>query len=431
MSDSSQHQPTGQWLNDRIVAVDQQSDWGLRDHAPYRIDGGEPYLRLHFVAVYVSDQERSLRFYVDTLGFRLVTDARFASGNRWVEVAPPDGSASLALVLPASGLGDESLIGNSGGVTFLTEDVEGKYREWSARGVHFSIPPQTPAWGGTFCRFHDPDGNTFSLAGFTEVTRAIDDRRRALADKLEAERRAAQELEIARQVQSRLFPQRLPVIPALDYAGLCVQARSVGGDYYDFLDLGAGRMAFVLGDIAGKGIAAALLMANLQAALRSQYIATADRPDCVLSAVNRLLYENTADHSYATLFFADYNSATGRIRYANCGHLPAVVFRADGSVDRLAATSTVLGLFAEWDCAMGDSHLAAGDTLLIATDGVYEAFNDHGEEFGEDRLIGLLKQHQSLPAASLAAAIVEDVQSFSNRRPHDDVTLIVAKRTAQ
>jgi serine phosphatase RsbU (regulator of sigma subunit) len=159
--------------------------------------------------------------------------------------------------------------------------------------------------------------------------------------KLETERRAAQELEIAKQVQMRLFPQRQSTIAGLDYAGVCVQARSVGGDYYDFLDIGPGRVAFVLADIAGKGMAAALLMANLQANMRSQIVSAVNTPSQFLAAVNRLLFENTALHSYATLFFAIYDDTTCRLHYANCGHLPGLILHADGTMERLEATNTM------------------------------------------------------------------------------------------
>lgn len=429
MPELPQELPVGNWLNDRIVSVDAPTEWGFPDAAAYRLDGGDPYMRLHFVAIYVSDQERSLQFFRDTLGFRVVADTRFASGSRWVEVSPPDGTAVLALVVPTPGLDDEDRIGRSGMVSFLTEDVEETYRLWLERGVHFSIPPQTPAWGGTFCRFHDPDGNSFGLAGFTEVTRAIDNRRRAYADKLEAERRAAQELEIAREVQARLFPQQLPPAPMLDYAGLCVQARSVGGDYYDFLDLGCCRLALVVGDIAGKGIAAALLMANLQAALRSQLVTAAERPTEFLAAVNRLLFHNTIASAYATLFFADYDPATGRLVYANCGHLPGLILRKNGAVDRLEPTCSVVGLFGEWTCELGENQLEPGDILALCTDGVTESFNESGEEFGEARLIEALQRHAHRPSAEIAPAVVDEVLEFSNNRKFDDITLIVARRT--
>src|SRR5262249_53207037 len=126
-------------------------------------------------------------------------------------------------------------------------------------------PKERPVWGGMFTRFEDIDGNSFALVGYDEVNRTIEAERRSAAQKLESERRAAQELEIAKQVQARLFPQRLPAMQTLDCAGACLQARQVGGDYYDFLDLGRGRFGLVIGDMSGKGIAAALLMANMQA----------------------------------------------------------------------------------------------------------------------------------------------------------------------
>jgi serine phosphatase RsbU (regulator of sigma subunit)/catechol 2,3-dioxygenase-like lactoylglutathione lyase family enzyme len=420
---------SGTWLTDRIVELSHETDF--RRHAEssaFRLDGAGPYLRLHFVSVYVSDQERSLRFFVDKLGFTLVADARFASGNRWVEVAPPDGTAVLALVLPMADFHEEHLIGNSGLVTFLTEDVDHTYREWSARGVHFTIPPQTPAWGGTFCRFVDPDGNSFALAGFSELTRSIDERRRAYAEKVENERRVAQELEIARQVQARLFPQILPPVPGLDYAGVCVQARSVGGDYYDFLPLGTGRLALIVGDIAGKGIAAALLMANLQATLRSQVIGAADCLQRPLACVNRLLFENTIASAYATLFFADYDSATGRLLYANCGHVPGLILRAGGAAERLHSNATVLGLFEDWQGELSVAHLEPGDLLVLYTDGVTECEDDCGADFSQQRLIDTIRRHASLPTGELAVAVSNDVLEFSQGRQFDDLTLIVARR---
>jgi catechol 2,3-dioxygenase-like lactoylglutathione lyase family enzyme len=417
----------GSWANDQIVSIDQPSVFRY-DGAGFRLDGDDPYLRLHFVTIYVSDQERSLRFFVDQLGFSLVSDVRFASGNRWVEVGPPDGTAILALARPIAGLNEDRFIGNSGLVTFLTENVEAKYKEWSKRGVRFTIPPQIPSWGGMFCRFVDPDGNTFALAGFDHTTRELDQRRRAYAEKLETERRAVQELEIARQVQTRLFPQRQVAISGLDYAGVCVQARSVGGDYYDFLDLGQGRVAFVLADIAGKGIAAALLMANLQANMRSQIVRAVDKPDHFLASVNRLLFENTALSSYATLFFAAYDNTTYRLLYANCGHLPGLILRADSSVERLDATSTVIGLFDEWSCSIQQSCLGPGDTFALYTDGVTESPNFAGEEFGDDRLLDSLQRHNAMGACDMAHAVVQDVEHFSAGDQFDDITLIIAKR---
>lgn len=416
----------GSWTNDRIVSVDQPTAF-RSDGVGFRLDGSQPYLRLHFVTIYVSDQERSLRFFVDQLGFSIISDVRFASGNRWVEVGPPDGTAILALARPVPGLNEDRFVGNSGMVTFLTEDVEAKYLEWSEHGVQFTIPPQTPSWGGMFCRFVDPDGNSFVLAGFDQTTREIDQRRRAYAEKLERERRTAQELEIAKQVQMRLFPQRQPVIAGLDYAGVCVQARSIGGDYYDFLDFGNGRLAFVLADIAGKGLAAALLMANLQANVRSQIMTALDNPERLLASVNRLLFENTVPSSYATLFFATYDSTHGRLLWVNCGHLPGLILRADGSVERLESTSTVIGLFDTWSGSLQESSLGPGDTFVLYTDGVTESPNAEGEEFGEERLLDALRRYNTKEAGAMAQAAVKDVEAFSAGEQFDDITLIIAR----
>jgi serine phosphatase RsbU (regulator of sigma subunit) len=262
---------------------------------------------------------------------------------------------------------------------------------------------------------------------FDEVSKALDEQRRAEAEKLESERRAARELEIAKQVQARLFPQTLPHLTKLDFAGVCIQAREVGGDYYDFLNLGQDRLGLVIGDIAGKGIAAALLMANLQANLRSQCAIASDEPQRLLRAVNQLFYENTTDGSYATLFFAEYDGQCRTLRFANCGHLPALLLHRDDSVERLESTSTVLGLFNEWDCLVGERKLVPGDTLVLYTDGITESFNATDEEYGESRLIEALQRYRGLSSQRLLESIVDDVRQFSPLEQHDDITLIVAR----
>ena len=258
-----------------------------------------------------------------------------------------------------------------------------------------------------------------------------------IAERLEEERRAAQEMDFARQVQSRLFPQKLPLLRTLEYAGGCAQARKVGGDYYDFLELKPGRLALVLADIAGKGVSGALLMANLQANLRSQYALALDDIRQLLHSVNRLFYENTGDSSYATLFFADYDDATRRLRYVNCGHLPPLLLRdcknlcetpgQAPDIQRLMPTSTVLGLFAQWDCSVSETTLNPGDTLLLYTDGVTEAPGPSDEEFGESRLIETLCAHRDLHAQPLLDSIIQTVQQFSRHEQADDITLVVAR----
>jgi phosphoserine phosphatase RsbU/P len=391
------------------------------------LDRQQLHLSLHHVTILVTDQDRSLRFYLDQLGFNLVVDVRFESGDRWVAVAPPDGTAILALVTPKLDSQEYKLIGRSRDIVFVTEDVTAKFHEWRERGVRFDHPPQTPAWGGTYTRFEDLDGNSFALAGRDEVSKQIEAQRRALAEKLEAQRRAAQELEIAKQIQARLFPQTLPALRTLEYAGICIQAREVGGDYYDFLNLGRERLGLVIGDISGKGIAAALLMAHLQASLRSQSAIAWDQPQRLLRSVNRLFYENTPDNAYATFFYAEYDDKARLLRYANCGHLSALLLRGDNTLERLDSTGTVLGLFSEWHCSIAEREIFSGDTLILYTDGITESVNNAGDEFGEQRLIEVLRRNRDLSLETLLASIVEDVQHFSPHEQHDDITLIVAR----
>jgi serine phosphatase RsbU (regulator of sigma subunit)/catechol 2,3-dioxygenase-like lactoylglutathione lyase family enzyme len=430
-----------------------------------------PQLRLHCVNVFVRDQDRSLRFYIDQLGFHVAYDTRLQSGDRWVAVAPPDGSAILALIAPKPNSEQYKLIGRATQVVFVTEDVTAKFLEWSKRGIRFQTPPrlkriryqsqaaqnaatagarqsaanraaetsappstsgmllgeETPIWGGVFARFRDIDGNSFSLVSFDELTHAMEAQRRAVAEKQDAERRAAHELEIARHVQSRLFPQTQPPLGTLEYAGVCIQARQVGGDYYDFLDLGQSRVGFVIADISGKGIAAALLMANLQANLRSLCAIAKQQPDHLLCSVNQLFCENTTDGAYATLFFAEYDDSARLLRYANCGHLPALLLRGDDTVARLDATATVLGIFKKWDCELGECHLLPGDVLALYTDGITESFNRDGEEFGEPRLLDSLRRHRSLSSQAALASMVDEVLHFNPQEQHDDITLILAK----
>jgi serine phosphatase RsbU (regulator of sigma subunit) len=405
----------------------------------------DPFLRMHAVNVYVRDQERSLRFYLDTLGFRVAFDARVESGQRLVAVAPPDGTTVLTLIQPPPNSLQSKLIGRATQVVFVTENLAATYREWHSRGVRFRGAPRLrrvayePAgspsagddtatvWGGAFARFEDLDRNSFALVSFDEVSRAVEAQRQAAAERLEAERRAAHELEIARRVQARLFPQRLPELASLEYAGACVQTHQVGGDYYDFLDLGQARLCLVLGDIAGKGIAAALLMANLQANLRSQCATAVEQPEQLLQSVNRLFYENTTENAYATLFYSEFDDRTCRLRYVNCGHLPGLVVQSDGTVKRLSSTATVLGLFTEWSCRTAELELCPGDLFAIYTDGITEALNHRDEEFGEERLLDVMTRARDLSPSHIVSAVFDEVRRFSGDQQRDDVTLIVAR----
>jgi sigma-B regulation protein RsbU (phosphoserine phosphatase) len=240
-------------------------------------------------------------------------------------------------------------------------------------------------------------------------------------------RRRKNELEIAANVQQQLFPRKLRRLESLDYAGHCLPAREVGGDYYDFLEMPGRSIGFVLGDVSGKGVPAALLMANLQACFRSQPAHALQRPAELLSAVNRLFFDSTAAERFATLVFAIYDDATRRVRYVNCAHCPPILLRSSGEIEMLHSNAGMLGAFEQWSCTEASATLKPGDTLLLYSDGVTEAGADSGDEFGEARLIHTLRVNQLQPAEALVQAIVDDVNQFSGAARSDDVTVVALR----
>ncbi len=235
------------------------------------------------------------------------------------------------------------------------------------------------------------------------------------------------EIAVASVVQTRLLPQELVQLRTLDYSGHCIQARTVGGDYYDFLDMGSGAVGLVLADIAGKGVAAALLMANLQGSLHSEAsIGAQDLPQ-VLASVNRHFYKRTDSHRYATLFFACYDDATQKLRYVNCGHNPPLLLRKEGGVERLTATATVLGLFQDWECSVAEVQMEAGDIVCIYTDGITETVDKNGKEFGEAGLLEVLRASRNLESASILQKVAQAVEQFRSGEQEDDVTMVIAR----
>jgi sigma-B regulation protein RsbU (phosphoserine phosphatase) len=243
------------------------------------------------------------------------------------------------------------------------------------------------------------------------------------AAKAKADRRVQSELEIARTVQQKLFPHQARRLATIDYAGQCVPAREVSGDYYDFLDTGDSSLGVVLADVSGKGIAAALLMANLQACFRSQPPEALRQPASVLRSVNKLFCESTPPEHFATLFFGSYDDKTRRLRYVNCGHPAPVLVRADAAVEHLPATATVLGVFPAWTCEERTVTLERGDTLVLYSDGVTEAGVETEAEFGEEGLLDVIRANKGSSAEALVSAISAAVAGDKE----DDVTVVAIR----
>lgn len=251
----------------------------------------------------------------------------------------------------------------------------------------------------------------------------------AMATRLEAERRNEYELRIAQEVQQMLLPQRTLPLGMIDYAGSCTQARVVGGDYYDYLDLGPGRLGLVIADISGKGMAAALLMANLQAIVRSHSSQAAGVGDlaALLQPVNALFCGSTAPNRFATLCLAVLDEHTQTVNYANCGHNPPLLLRADGCAEWLAPTAIALGFFEDWSCLTDTRDLRPGDVLVMYSDGITEAWSEANEEYGEGRLLDAVRAARHLPARDIVRHITADVRHFGSAAQSDDWTLIVAR----
>jgi phosphoserine phosphatase RsbU/P len=238
----------------------------------------------------------------------------------------------------------------------------------------------------------------------------------------------AHEVEVAREVQQQLFPRSLPSVPGLDLAAVCRPARVVSGDYYDFITLSPTRVAIAVADISGKGIFAALLMASLQAALRSTTIfESAVGSAEIVSRLNRHLFKNTSDDRYATLFYAIYDAEAKTLTYTNAGHLPPL-FITDGCVQNLDQGGTVVGLFEDVQYTECTLLVTPGSILVAFSDGLTEPENVYGEEFGIARLKSEVLHHRSLPAAKIADGLVGAVEQWAGTPEQaDDITVVVAR----
>lgn len=253
----------------------------------------------------------------------------------------------------------------------------------------------------------------------------------AITEEITQRERLNREVEIAREVQERLFPQELPAIEGLDYFGACRPALGVGGDYYDFLALPQGQLGIALGDVSGKGIGAALLMASLQASLRSEAARAPEEIAPVVVNVNRLVYQASTSNRYATFFYAQYDPARRQLTYVNAGHNPPMLFRKNADTCqmlRLEAGGTVVGLLESYPYQQEKLAILPGDLLVIFTDGISEAMNHEDQEWGEDRFAEAVKACCHLTAHEILNQLMRDADSFAaGARQHDDMTLVVIK----
>jgi sigma-B regulation protein RsbU (phosphoserine phosphatase) len=266
--------------------------------------------------------------------------------------------------------------------------------------------------------------------------------------------RMENELAIAQEVQAQLFPRQVSEIESLEVHGFCRPARTVSGDYYDFLNASSHKMILAVGDISGKGISAALLMATIHSAVRAYSVESLPQlrepmavgavagsgrmmatfpdgldvsPSALLSLLNHQLYESTPAEKYATLFLGIYDGRTHRLTYSNGGHLPPILISADGSVRKLEAGGTVVGLFDNLSYDEGAVEMAPGEILVAYSDGVTEPENEFGE-FGEARLIDLVRQNRHLPLSQISQTVTLAVDDWiGDKEQPDDVTLVLAR----
>jgi sigma-B regulation protein RsbU (phosphoserine phosphatase) len=254
--------------------------------------------------------------------------------------------------------------------------------------------------------------------------------------------RLQSEIEIAREVQNQLFPKNLPMANTIKLAAACLPARLVSGDYYDYMNLEAPTLALAIGDVAGKGISAALLMATVQSTMRTQLRAGREfamtagdgagqatpSTAALVSRLNQQLYAFTPAEKFATFFFALYDDSTGLLTYTNAGHLPPILIR-EGKVSRLDVTGTVVGAFPFSEYGESSIRLLPGDALMCFTDGVTEPENEFGEMFGEDRLAELVLKHIDDDSSRITGAVMDAVRQWTGSDElQDDLTLLLARR---
>jgi len=273
--------------------------------------------------------------------------------------------------------------------------------------------------------FSSDDQRLLSIIA-SQSAQAIENAR--LHEEEQALLRMKEEMRFAYEIQMKLMPKEPPQVPGYEIAGRSIPAMEVGGDYFDFIPVDEHQLGFCLADISGKGMPAALLMANLQATLRGQIFLDADAHECVQRS-NTLLYRSTDSNKFATLFYGLLNTENHELSYCNAGHDPPLLLRSDMQLQRLGPGGLMLGFMEDFSYFKDVVSLSPGDLLVLFSDGITEAMNADEEEFEEERLINVMKENRDDRPEVLIDKIIETVQSFAGDEPQmDDMTIIVIKR---
>lgn len=290
------------------------------------------------------------------------------------------------------------------------------------RNIFGLIYADSPTYEATFTEEHLDILTTLASVASIRVENAT------LLDERIQRERMERELELATEIQQRFQPSAPPKVDGYEFQGISFSCYEIGGDYYDFIERPDGNLLIALGDVSGKGTAAALLMSSVHAAIHGQISAKRSLDDTI-TAVNQYLAENTPANRFVTLFIAELNPASGIFRYINAGHNPPLVSRGDGSIEQLSSGGFPLGILPSAEFEAGEMHLKSGEVLVIYSDGVSEANNIKEEEFGLDRLAEVISSNRQLSAAGIRDKVESALSAFTQTAPaNDDITLVIAKR---
>jgi serine phosphatase RsbU (regulator of sigma subunit)/pSer/pThr/pTyr-binding forkhead associated (FHA) protein len=290
------------------------------------------------------------------------------------------------------------------------------------RTIFGLIYADSPTYEATFTEEHLNILTTLASVASIRVENA------SLLDERLIRERMERELELATEIQQRFQPSAPPIVTGYEFQGISFSCYEIGGDYYDFVPRHDGKMLVALGDVSGKGTAAALLMSSVHAAIHAQ-VAAKTVLDEAISSVNRYLAENTPANRFVTLFAGELDPANGRFKYINAGHNPPLIAKHDGSVQQLSSGGLPLGIIADTEFETGEITLEPGESLVIYSDGVNEANNLAGDEFGMDRLIQVVGNNLQASASGMRDKIESALSEFTQTAPaNDDITLVIVKR---